>query len=198
MADLILVTPGSQILFANHGGDYIGGTGNNALQIPEAIEVQINTTSLAAGAARQSNKIDLGESRADFFSVVMSLEMDTDPVAGETVDLHWSPSPIANTAPPALSVGNAGGCSGADSAYTGYAESTLAEALLDLDFIGSLNLAVMNDSDGVPQLGKVGAFSPTERYGSLIVVNRCTVALFMNDAVEFAVSFMPKQWKANQ
>lgn len=194
MADLILVTPGTQILFANHGGDYVGGTGNNTLQIAGATEVQINVTSLAVGAARQAVKIDLGEFRADFYSVMMSLEMAEDPAANKLVELHWSPSPVAESSP---AVGNAGGCSGADDAYSGYAASTLAEALFDLDFIGSLNLAVMNDSDGVPQLGKVGAFSPTERYGSLVVFNGADVA-FHNDTVEFAVSFIPKQWKANQ
>jgi hypothetical protein len=182
----ILKKVGTQIVFADHGADYAGGTGNNALQQAGASEVQIDVTGLAAGAARQSVKSDLGATRAAAYSVMMSLEMDTDPVAGESIDLYWSPSPSSTPA-----VANGGGCSGADAAYTGYAASTLAEGLLNLIFIGSLNLAVMNDADGVPQLEYIGIFSPPDRYGSLVVVNSSAADNLMSDAVEFAVSFQP-------
>ena len=182
----VLLKVGVQILFANHNDDYIGGTGNNALQVSGATEVQIDTTSLGAGAARQSVKVDLGATRARMYSVMMSLEMDTDPVAGATVDLYWSPSPQA-----AAAVANGGGCSGADAAYSGYAASTLAEGLANLLFIGPMNLAVMNDADNVPQLEYIGVFSPPDRYGQLVVRNGSAADLFMNDGVEFAVSFQP-------
>ena len=186
MANEVLQKVGTQIVFANHNDDYIGGTGNNSLEIAGSTDVQIDTTSLAAGAARQSVKVDLGATRARSYSVMMSLEMDTDPVAGETVDLYWSPSLDASAA-----VANGGGCSGADAAYAGYAASTLAEGLLNLIFIGVMNLAVMNDGDGVPQLEYIGIFSPPDRYGSLVVVNSSAADNLMSDAVEFAVSFQP-------
>lgn len=179
-----------QIVFADHATDYAGGTGNNSLQITGARDVQIDVTDLAAGAARQSAKVDLGNGTALFaetYSVQMSLEMATDPVAGEVVELYWSPSPDSSAA-----VGNAGGASGSDAAYAGYAASTLAEGLADLIPIGHLPLAVMNDADGVPQLGFVGVFSPPDRYGSLIVKNGSAADVFHSDAVEFAVSFNPQ------
>ena len=89
----------------------------------------------------------------------------------------------------AAAVANSGGCSGADGAYTGYAASTLKEGLANLDYIGSLRLAIMNDADGVPQLEPIGRFSPLDRYGSLVVVNGSAAVAFHSDDVEFAVSF---------
>ncbi len=186
MANEILQKVGTQILFGDHAGDYDGGTGNNKLEVAGATDVQIACASLAAGAARQSAKVDLGAIRARKYSAMMSLEMEADPVAGETVDLYWSPSPSSTAA-----VANGGGCSGADAAYSGYAASTLAEALLNLIFIGSMNLAVMNDADGVPQLEMIGVFSPPDRYGSLVVVNGSAAVALHSDDVEFGVSFQP-------
>ncbi len=185
-ANDILNTVGTQIVFADHGTDYVGGTTNNSLEIVGSTDVQIDVTSLGALAARQSVKVDLGATRATSYSVMMSLEMATDPVAGELVNLYWSPSVDSSAA-----VGNSGGASGADAAYAGYAASTLAEGLVELIFIGSMSLAVMNDADSVPQLGYIAVFSPPDRYGSLIVENGSAADLFHTDAVEFAVSFQP-------
>lgn len=186
MANEILQKVGTQILFGDHAGDYVGGTGNNKLEVGTPTEVQIACASLAAGAARQSAKVDLGATRARAYSVMMSLEMATDPVAGEMVDLFWSPSPSSTAA-----VANGGGCSGADAAYAGYAASTLQEGLDNLIWIGSMNLAVMDDSDGVPQLEMIGVFSPPDRYGSLVVRNGSAADAFHADDIEFGVSFQP-------
>ncbi len=186
MANEVLLKVGTQVLFGNHSGSYVGGTGNNKLEVGTPTDVQINCTGLVAGAARQSTKADLGVKRARAYSVMMSLEMATDPVAGELVDLFWSPSPS-----PTAAVANGGGCSGADAAYTGYAASSLAEGLNDLIYIGSMNLAVMNNADGVPQLEFIGVFSPPDRYGSLVVRNGSAADNFHSDAVEFGVSFQP-------
>lgn len=175
-----------QLIFADHATDYVGGTGNNSLEIASSVDVQIDVTSLAAVSARQSAKIDLGTTRPSMYSVQMSLEFATDPVAGEVVTLYWSPSPDS-----AAAVANAGGCSGADAAYSGYSASTLAEGLDELIIIGHLPLAVMNTGDGVPQLGFIGVFSPPDRYGSLVVYNASAADAFHSDAVEFAVSFNP-------
>lgn len=186
MANEILQKVGTQILFGDHSGDYVGGSGNNKLEIGTPTDVQISCANLAAGAARQSAKVDLGAKRPRAYSIMMSLEMATDPIAGETVDLYWSPSPSSSAA-----VANGGGCSGADAAYAGYVASTLAEGLANLIFIGSMNLAVMNDADGVPQLEMIGVFSPPDRYGSLVVVNGSAADNFHSDDVEFGVSFQP-------
>jgi hypothetical protein len=186
MANEVLLKIGTQILFGDHAGDYVGGTGNNKLEVGTPTDVQISCANLAAGAARQSVKVDLGATRARAYSVMMSLEMASDPVAGESVDLYWSPSPSGTAA-----VANGGGCSGADAAYTGYAASTLAEGLLNLIFVGSMSLAVMNDADGVPQLEMIGIFSPPDRYGSLVVRNGSAAVALHSDDVEFGVSFQP-------
>lgn len=186
-SELLRKVKAGQIVFADHGTDYIGGTGNNSLEIAGSTDVQIDVTDLAAGLARQSVKVDLGATRPPNYSVMMSLEMATDPVAGELVELYWSPSPD-----PTAAVANAGGCSGADAAYAGYAASTLAEGLNELILIGNpLQLAVMNNADGVPQLGNMGIFSPPDRFGSLVVKNGSVADNFHSDAVEFAVSFNP-------
>lgn len=184
--EILEKTKSGQIVFADHGTDYAGGTGNNSLEITGSSDVQIDVTDLAGLAARQSAKVDLGATRARVYAVMMSLEMATDPVAGETVTLYWSPSVDSSAA-----VANAGGCSGADAAYAGYAASTLAEGLKGLDIIGAMSLAVMNTADGVPQLELIAMFSPQDRYGSLVIVNDSVADNFHSDAVEFAVSFNP-------
>ncbi len=174
-----------QLVFADHAGDYIGGTGNNSLEIADSTDVQIAVGALTAAAARQSAKVDLGANRAREYSVMMSFELASDPAAGGSVRVYWSPSPDSSAA-----VANGGGASGSDAAYSGYAASTLAEGLDNLINIGEVNTAIMNDADGVPQLEFVGVFPPPDRYGSLIVVNNTSVA-FHSDDVEFAVSFNP-------
>lgn len=189
MANAVLLVVGIQVLFGDHAGDYVGGTGNNKLDIGAiaaggAQIPQITAASLAAGAAIQSAKVDLGQERPGPISVSMSLEMAADPIGGETVDLYWSPS-----VSPMAAVANGGGCSGAAGAYTGYVASTLAEGLLNLDYIGQMNLAVMNDADGVPQLEAIGVFTPSDRYGCLVVVNSSAGVALHSDDVEFGVSF---------
>jgi hypothetical protein len=186
MANQILTLVGTQILFGDHAGDYVGGSGNNKLEVGTPTDVQITCAGLAAQAARQSAKVDLSATRARVYAVMMSLEMADDPVSGETVDLYWSPSPSSSA-----TVANGGGCSGSDAAYNGYAASTLQEGLDNLIYIGSMNLAVMNDSDNVPQLEFIGVFSPPDRYGSLVVVNNSAADNFHSDDVEFGVSFQP-------
>ena len=183
--EITTIVKTGQLVFADHAGDYVGGTGNNSLEIASSTDVQLAPGALAAAAARQSTKVDLGANRAREYSVMMSFELASDPAANGKVDLFWSPSVDSSAA-----VANGGGCSGADSAYTGYAASTLAEGIRNLIPIGNVQTAVMNDGDGVPQLEYVGVFSPPDRYGNLVVQNNTSVA-FHSDDVEFAVSFNP-------
>jgi len=147
----------------------------------------IDVVGLTTGQAREGVKIDLGVDHAEFISVDMSVEMATDTTAGDTIDLYWSSSDSATAA-----VGNLGpDVTGADNDYAGTGHGyTLAEALQQMIFIGSLILAVQNDADGV-QLGRVGIFAPgPQRYGVLIWHNNSAVTIH-SDSVESAVRFTP-------
>ena len=178
----VVIKVGGQFVFADHGTDYVGGTGNASLEITGSTDVQIDCTDLAAGGARMSVKADLTATRAAMYAVMMSIEFATAPNTGETVDLYWAPSPDASAG-----VGNPGAVTGADAAYTGYS-SNLAASLLQLDFIGSMICTVQATT--TVQIATVGIFSPADRYGSLVVFNNTSDAFF-TDAVEIAVSFQP-------
>lgn len=145
---------------------------------------QIDVTDLAAAAARQSDKLDFGSTMAMLYEVCVNFEMASDPAAGGSLDLYLSPS-HSGTA----NVGNIGLCTGADAAYAATGGYTLAELLAQLQVIGKVPIAIQNDADGV-QSAFVNIFSPTNRYGNLVVVNNASVALH-SDAVEFAVRFSP-------
>jgi len=145
---------------------------------------QIDVTDLAAAAARQSAKLDFGATRAPLYDVRINFEMATDPAAGGYLSLYMSPS-HSGTA----DVGNVAHCTGADAAYAAIAGYTLAELLAQLQVIGRVSVAIQNDADGI-QCAHVGTFSPTDRYGNLVIVNNASVA-FHSDAVEFAVGFFP-------
>ena len=180
MSNNILYTVGTSILVSN--STYSPGA-NTSLGAYQAAN-DIDCDGLAAAAARQSTKIDLTATRAPWYDVRMTWEPATDPAAGGSMDLYWSPSHAA-----AAAVGNIAGCTGADGAYTGYSTVTLAVSLTQMHFIGSVPAGIANDADGV-QIAHVGLFSPTARYGCLVVVNSMSVALHA-DSVEFAVLFEP-------
>jgi len=172
-----------QITFADHAIDY-NPTAANDLRHASAVdtEVQLDLTGLADGAARQSAKVDLGEHRAALYAVRGAFEMAATPTAGELIELYWAPSQSATAG-----TGNPGGVSGSDAAYAGYS-SNLAESVLQLIYIGSFVCTVQVAT--TVQIGEVGVFSPTERYGSLIVKNESGAA-FHSDAVESHVVFDP-------
>lgn len=144
----------------------------------------IDAVTLADAAARQSIKWDWGATRPIAFKVRQTVELSADPAAGGSIDLYAYESHSATAA-----VGNTGGCSGADGAYTGYSGHTLAESLKQLDYIGSLITGVQNDTDGVV-IGRVGVYSPTARYGGIVIVNNSGIALH-SDSIEAAVLFEP-------
>ena len=174
----LLQTIGTAIIFAD--GTYSPG----ANTILGTRTDDIDVASLAAAAARQSVKANLGMPHAEEYDVDITYEIATDPASGGTIDLYWSESHSSTAA-----VGNMGGCTGADAAYTGYAGMTLAESLKHLLYIGSVNVGVQNDADGV-NIAHVGRFRPVNQYGCLVVVNNCSVA-FHSDSVEFAVRMSP-------
>lgn len=180
MANNVLVVTGTQILVAN--STYNPADPNHDLGA--SITDDIDMVGLTAGQARGSVKINFGATRAPSYYIRMSMEWATDPVSGETMDLYWSGSHSATPA-----VGNVGETTGADGDYAGYDTLTLAEALVQMDFIGSLIAGANNTADGI-QIGSVGVWSPPTRYGVLIVHNNTSDTLH-SDSVEMAVAFDP-------
>lgn len=177
----VLQSAGTAILWTN--STYSPGT--NTILGTRNANFDIDVASLAAAAARMSLKGDLGATHSALYSLDATTEIASDPAAGGTVDFYWSKSHSVTAA-----VGNMGGTSGADAAYTGYSGHTLAESLKQLMYMGSLLLGVQNDADGVV-IGEAGLWeAPPQRYGVLVVVNNASVG-FHTDSVEFAFRMTP-------
>lgn len=179
MANEVLVKSGTVLIFAS-SGVYSPGANTTLGTLTDDIDM----VGLTTGQAREGVKADLTALRAAAFSVDMTMEPATDPTAGDTIDLYWSGSHSGTAA-----VGNMGNVTGADADWAGAVGETLAESLAHMIFIGSLPLAVQNDADGV-QIGHVGIFVPTERYGVLVVHNNSAITLH-SDSIEMAVRFTP-------
>lgn len=145
---------------------------------------QIDLTSLAAGAARQSDKADLTADRAHVYRVMVAFEFATAPTSLELVNVYLAQSSSGTAANL-----NPGGVSGSDSAYTGTAGDSLADSLTQLDRVGSLSLTA--DATTVVQYGSVGLVHDLERYVSVIVENATASDAFVADAVEMYVALVP-------
>lgn len=173
-----------QIVFADHATDFSPATAVNLRpSAGEVVKGQIILAALANAAARQSAKVDCGPGPRKPFLVRAALELAATPTAGGTVDLYWAPSLSATAAN-----GNPGGVSGSDAAYTGDS-SNLTAAIAQLEFIGSFVCTEMPTAEGV-QRAVVGEFTPSLRYGSLVVVNNSGAAVHTDD-VECHIVFDP-------
>jgi len=141
---------------------------------------QLDLTSIANNAARESTKADLGALRARLYAVRVGIEYDVSPTAGTTSEFYWSASFSATAA-----VGNDGDVSGADSAFNASSEDEWKKQLI---FLGSL----INTADAATtvQYQTVGYFTPPHRYGQVIVVNKSGQA-YEGDAVEMFVALVP-------
>ena len=175
----IKIKQGTPIVFAN-SGDF-SSTANGYTRT-----AQINLTSLGNVDARQSDKIDLGATRAGGYAVRVGIEFDVAPTAGIPVDVYWSGS-VSGTA----GVGNDGGCSGADGAYKNAEE---AEWVRQLVYIGTL--VATNDAAPVVQIQTINRyFQPPTRYGQIVVGNNLNSnsggQALEGDAVEMFVAFEP-------
>ena len=179
MPNEVLIKTGTAIVFADTT-DY-SPTAANSLGTRTN---QIDLTSLAAAAARQSDQVDLGATRADRYHVMAALEYATAPAAGEVVAFYWAASPNGTAA-----TANPGGVSGSDAAYTGTSGDTLANSIKQLELIGTFVLTV--DATTTVQIADVGTFSPTERYGTLVVYNLSAADNLHSDAVEMSVLLDP-------
>lgn len=181
MPNEVLQKTGTQIIFADHATDFVGGTAKNSLEVA-GTDVQIDLTSLADTSGRESAKVDLGATRAAAYSVMAAMEPVTGGfTTGDPIDFYWAPSPISTAAN-----GNPGQIDGVDGAAPSGA-GTLDELLKQCIFIGSL---ICENTADTTQVGVVGRFSPPERYGILIVVNNGGAA-FIADAAEHHVVFNP-------
>ena len=182
MATEILVKQGTQISFGNHTGDFVGGATKTKIETGTPTDVQIDLTSLGAGAGRESDKFDFGATRAARFGILGTLEFATAPFTGEMVNLYLAPSPDS-----AAANGNIQSIDGVDAAAPS-GHSTLAELTSDCQHIGSF--VCSTDATGTVQNFYGGTFSPTERYGILIVVNDTSDAMH-SAAVECNIVFTP-------
>lgn len=177
LPDNILVQSGTAIVFADTT-DHAPATANNLGTRTH----QLDLTGVADGAARQSDKVDLGATRAEVYEVLAAIEIAATPTAGEVIEFWWAPS-MSGTAGTA----NPGGVSGADAAYAGYS-SNMAAAIRQLQFIG--DFVCTAQATGTVQIARVGAFAPKHRYGSIVVRNESGAALH-SDAVEMSVLVSP-------
>lgn len=181
MANEVLIKAKTAIVIADTtdwpvGGNY--GWGDDTKQI--------DLTSIATTAARQSDKVDLGLGgtayKAKRYAVFMAIEMDVAAVAGTTVDLYAGFSASATAA-----TGNPAGLTGADAAYAGVI--SLATSLPQLERIGAM---IMTASIATtPQLQFIGYFVAPERYACFVVVNN-TAQAFEGDAVQMAIYIVPE------
>lgn len=177
MANEVLLKAQTAIVIADTT-DYAGDYGTRTHQI--------DLTSLAAAAARQSAKVDLavsGALLAPLYAVILVVEFDVAPTSGDNVDLYvgFSPSATAATA-------NPGGLTGSDGAYTGTAGDSLDDSLKQLTFLGAL--IATSDAAAVVEPHSLGFLIPTERYASFVVDNNADQA-FEGDAIEMAIRLVP-------
>jgi hypothetical protein len=128
--------------------------------------VVLTLSGVASAAGRQSDKVDLGATRAPAYEVLGCVDFTGEtPSATGRIDYYWAPSTSGTQAN-----GNVAGNSGADGAAPDGAlgSITLAEFLKQCDFIGSL----FTHDGAVVQNGLVNPrWSPSSRYGELVVVN---------------------------
>ena len=132
--------------------------------------------------AREGAIADLTATRAARFLVTARIEWATAPADNESLDVYMgvSLSGIAGTA-------NPGELTGADADYTGSTGSSLAESLLQLDFVGSL--MATNDATALVQQ-QSWIYSPGSRYVIPVAVNNTSDTL-MSDAVEMSITMTP-------
>lgn len=171
MANETKITVGAQFCFRD-STDFNPAASTTDYRVGTPTYGQLDLTSLANAAGRESAKIDLGAARAEAHAVYGAFEMAATPVVGERIDVYWYASPEATAGD-----ANPHDIGGADAAApSGY--GTLAELLANLIFIGSL--ITTDDATTTVQHGFIGIlYSPT-RYGGVVVVNESDAAFVAN------------------
>lgn len=166
MANEILIKDGSTQLRFCVSGSFSASDPATDHTIGSPTNVTLTLTTLASAAGRQSDKADLGATRANRFAVYAAVDYTGEtPSATGRVDIYWAPSTSATAAN-----GNVAGNSGVDGAAPDGAlgSITLAEFILQCQYVGSL----LTHDGAVVQNGLVNpAFQPTSRYGQIVLVN---------------------------
>lgn len=173
MANEVLHKVGTPVVFADTT-DY-SSTGSGFTRT-----AQLNMESISNSAARQSDKVDLGATRARQYAVVVGVESGTAPTAGNLYEFFWSSSHSATAG-----TGNDGGASGADGAYKA---GEVDEWKIQNIFLGAL--PATNDGAGTVQRGCIGFFTPPTRYGQVIFVNKSGQTTD-SDATQMYVALVP-------
>ena len=183
MANELLQKVGTQVRFFVTGSFSPADEGTN-WTIGTPLDVALTLSALANAAGRQSAKVDLGATRAASYEVLGCVDFTGEtPTQNARVDYYWMPSTSATAGN-----GNVLGNSGADAAAPDGAlgSATLADMIAASEFIGSLSV---HDGASV-QNGFVGVFSPSSRYGQMLLVNNSGDA-FEADDVEMHQVFNP-------
>lgn len=123
----------------------------------------ITLAGLADGAGRCGAKIDLGSTFAREYLLMVEINLDLAPTAGNTIEIYWAASHDDATFP--------GGATGTDAAYKSGEVDEWKKQLL---FVGAV--IVTNDADSVVQTQGF-LLHPPARYGCPVVVNKTGVAL---------------------
>src|SRR3972149_4386968 len=179
-----------------------GPAAANDLRVGTPTLVQLDMTSVADAAYRQSTKVDLGAVRAPAYAVRAALEFAAGVVAGGIMGFWWGAGrgAAAGGGGEVVSCGgapsgsapagtaNAGGVSGADGAYTGYS-SNAAASVRQLEHIG-VGVVTAQATTTVQIIEVIGRLYPSERYGSLVVLNDSGAAMH-SDAAEIHVVLDP-------
>lgn len=173
MANEILHKVGTPVVFADVTDYSSSGSGFTRT-------AQILLESVATGAARQSDKVDLGATRARMYGVLVGIEFGTAPTAGGLVEFYWSASHSATAG-----TGNDAGASGSDAAYKAAEEDEWKKQAILMGV-----LIVTNDGAGTVQRQTIGYFTPPERYGQIIVVNKAGQT-FDTDSIQMYVALVP-------
>lgn len=172
---------GDRIIFADATDWPSGGTdswGND--------DDQLDMTDVAAGAARQSDKLTLPTNLELLYDVYLMLEFATAPVSGETVDVYYGLS-----ADSTAGTGNPGGLSGVDGAYTGTSGDSLDDSLKQLTYIGSMICTA--DATTANQQQLIGTIPAPTLPFLMVVVDNSTSDAIHSDAVECAVMLVGRE-----
>ena len=172
----------SQFRFIAAAGFSPAVAGTN-MTVGTPTDVTITRASLGIGAARQSDKVDLGVLFPLGFQVKGVVDFTGETPQSGTIDYYWAPSGITTQGS-----GNIAGNSGADAAAPGGALGgiTLAEFLLLCDYIGSF---AVHDGASVQGPALVNPrWFPSERFGQLIEVNN-SLDIYEADEVEVHTVF---------
>ncbi len=181
LPDFLELNVGTQLVFGDHATDFVGGATKTSLEVA-GTDVQLDLTSVADTAGRESAKFDLTADFQFMYALIASYEFAATPVTGENVEHYIAPTPIA-----AAANGNIMNIDGVDAAAPS-GIGTLAE-LVDASVpVG--NFKCTNDATGAVQTAFIGIYIPMFRYGILIVKNESGAA-FHSDAVESHLVLVP-------